>query len=85
MKPATLLAFPVLALAAAAPKVEERQLGSTLPVDVACILGLISDGATCLPNPPTANLNVLTLLLCPVAIVNRVLSECLVLGLPAKN
>lgn len=57
MKPATLLALPALALAAATPvKVEERQLPG-IPLDPTCVLS-ITGITSCVPsldpsNPPT--------------------------------
>jgi hypothetical protein len=64
MKPATLLALPALAFAAATPaKVEERQVGlPNLPLNPACVLAItgITDCVTNLDpaNPPVSlNLN----------------------------
>ncbi|KAH7253398.1 hypothetical protein MRS44_015451 [Fusarium solani] len=78
MKPATLLALPALALAAATPaKVEERQLPG-VPVDPTCILRIT--GITgCVPslggldptNPPTTLLlsQLVGLATCPIGII----------------
>ncbi|RSL91830.1 hypothetical protein CEP51_000088 [Fusarium floridanum] len=60
MKPATLLALPVLALAAATPaKVEERQLlpiplPLDLPLDTACVLD-VAGVLGCVPSLSNVN------------------------------
>ncbi|RSL40627.1 hypothetical protein CEP54_016064 [Fusarium duplospermum] len=85
MKPATLLALPALALAAATPaKVEERQIGlplpldPELPLDPTCVLA-ITGITSCVTNldptaPPTELLlgQLVGLATCSVGIVVRV-------------
>ncbi|KAL6355621.1 hypothetical protein LRP88_11224 [Fusarium phalaenopsidis] len=88
MKPATLLALPALALAAATPaKVEERQDLDlpALPINLDCVLR-ITNIATCVNlNNPTNLPSVLSDLVgCPVGIIVQALF-CVIGGLPAKN
>ncbi|KAJ4186347.1 hypothetical protein NW767_012654 [Fusarium falciforme] len=90
MKPATILALPALALAAATPaKIEEREL-SGIPVDPTCVLA-ITGITNCVPsldpnNPPVSlDLSDLVgLLTCPVGVIFSVLG-CVLSGLPAKT
>lgn len=85
MKPATLLALPALALAAATPaKVEERQLGG-LRLD--CVLEVL-EVTSCFripadPIDPLPVASLIGLITCPLDIILRV-GRC-ALPLPVKN
>ncbi|RMJ16528.1 hypothetical protein CDV36_003837 [Fusarium kuroshium] len=87
MKPATLLALPALALAAATPaQVEERQLGG---LNLACLTRILQrTSCFSLPPNPTDPLPVgslIGLLTCPVEIITAVLGCALPLPIPVKN
>ncbi|KAJ4182007.1 hypothetical protein NW755_010695 [Fusarium falciforme] len=90
MKPATLLALPALALAAATPaKVEERQATGN-PLNPTCILGITGITA-CVsgldPTNPPVSLDLsdlIGLLTCPLGVILQVVG-CALSGLPAKN
>ncbi|KAH7120418.1 hypothetical protein B0J13DRAFT_629287 [Dactylonectria estremocensis] len=81
MKVTTVLALPVLALAAATPKLEDRQLPGlpALPLDPACLEG-ISGISACVSGGINQNTLLTDLLGCPILVILQAL-DCIISGI----
>ncbi|KAG7147505.1 hypothetical protein HYQ46_003636 [Verticillium longisporum] len=85
MKVSVILALPALALAAATPAVEERQLPGIpslpgLPLNPTCLLR-ITGITTCVPGGVDADTLLSDLLGCPVRVILSAL-DCIISGVP---
>ncbi|CRK21953.1 hypothetical protein HYQ45_003825 [Verticillium longisporum] len=85
MKVSVILALPALALAAATPAVEERQLPVIpslpgLPLNPTCLLR-ITGITTCVPGGVDADTLLSDLLGCPVRVILSAL-DCIISGVP---
>ncbi|RMJ01696.1 hypothetical protein CDV36_015610 [Fusarium kuroshium] len=89
MKPATILALPALALAAATPQIEERQLfglpGLIVTLNTSCLLnitGILDCAPAINSSVPTTPLS--ALVGCSLDVTRQAL-VCVLEGLPVKN
>ncbi|KAM0276023.1 hypothetical protein ACHAQH_007148 [Verticillium albo-atrum] len=88
MKASVILALPALALAAATPPVEERQLPGLpglggLPLNPTCLLRITGITA-CVPGGVDADTVLTDLIGCPIRVVLSAL-DCLLSGLPVPG
>ncbi|KAK7421199.1 hypothetical protein QQX98_002329 [Neonectria punicea] len=81
MKVTAILVLPVLALAAAVPKIEDRQVPELppLPLSPACLTDITGISA-CVPGGVNQNTVLTNLLGCPLLVIFKAL-DCIISGL----